>query len=102
MNGAAGRLVVSPLPHTLIYLSCGFDALRRDCDALLAATRPPGSSGSDSSFGGGGGYDGGYCGGPATATAANGGLWQLVEATAFLFFPGTDSLETLAIFKRIG
>lgn len=52
------------LPQTLIYLSCGFSALMRDCDALLAS-----------------------------------GQWRLVHAHAFLFFPGTDSLETLAVFQ---
>ena len=28
------------------------------------------------------------------------GHWQLMSAKAFVFFPGTDSLETLAMFKR--
>lgn len=49
----------------LIYLSCGFKALMRDADSLLA-----------------------------------GGKWRLVDATAFLFFPGTDAIETLAVFDR--
>ena len=26
--------------------------------------------------------------------------WRLVSAEAFLFFPGTDSIETLAVFER--
>ena len=52
-------------PHTLIYLSCGFPALERDCTALLQS-----------------------------------GHWRLQHCAAFLFFPGTDSLETLAIFCR--
>lgn len=27
--------------------------------------------------------------------------WRLVSATAFLFFPGTDSIETLAVFEEL-
>lgn len=29
------------------------------------------------------------------------GNWSLVHAHAFIFFPGTDSLETLAVFQRM-
>ena len=50
----------------LLYLSCGFPALMRDCDALLA-----------------------------------GGQWRLVHAQGFLFFPGTNHVETLAVFDRV-
>jgi len=55
----------TPQPHTLIYLSCGFPALERDCAALLGS-----------------------------------GCWRLQHCEAFLFFPGTDSIETLAVFRR--
>lgn len=48
----------------LVYLSCGFDALRRDADALLA------------------------------------GGWRVSAAEGFLFFPGTDTIETLVVFDR--
>lgn len=51
-------------PRRLLYVSCGFRALMRDADALLAAG------------------------------------WRLAAARAFVFFPGTDSLETLAVFER--
>lgn len=51
----------------LIYVSCGFDALKRDAMALL---------------------------GPG------GGGWKLVHAEGFVLFPGSDHLETLAIFDR--
>ncbi|GAB4817689.1 hypothetical protein N2152v2_004735 [Parachlorella kessleri] len=50
----------------LLYLSCGFPALMRDCDALLA-----------------------------------GGQWRLVHAQGFLFFPGTNHVETLVVFDRV-
>ena len=49
---------------TLCYVSCGFEALKRDADALLRAG------------------------------------WVLASARAFQFFPGTDALETLAVFTR--
>eukprot|EP00850_Spirogloea_muscicola_P004222 SM000018S03587 [mRNA] locus=s18:94827:100135:- [translate_table: standard] len=51
-------------PSTLIYVSCGFQAFRRDCELLTA-----------------------------------GGAWHLDNARAFHFFPGTDSMEILAVFK---
>ena len=52
----------------LIYVSCGFDALARDTDAILAA---------------------------------NAG-WKLVSATGYVLFPGSNHLETVAIFRRDG
>lgn len=52
--------------QTLIYVSCGFDALARDCDRLLSS---------------------------------NAG-WKLLSSTGYLLFPGSDHIETLAIFFR--
>lgn len=52
--------------HTLIYVSCGFDALARDCDQLIK-----GNAG-----------------------------WRLESATGFVLFPGSNHVETLAVFKR--
>ena len=52
--------------QTLIYVSCGFDALARDCDRLLSS---------------------------------NAG-WRLQSSTGYLLFPGSDHIETLAIFQR--
>jgi tRNA/tmRNA/rRNA uracil-C5-methylase (TrmA/RlmC/RlmD family) len=52
--------------ETLIYVSCGFDALARDCERLLSS--PAG--------------------------------WVLQSATGYVLFPGSDHVETLAIFKR--
>ena len=52
--------------NTLIYVSCGFDALARDTDRLLT--------------------------GP--------GGWMLESATGYILFPGSDHVETLAVFKR--
>lgn len=51
---------------TLIYVSCGFDALARDCDRLLRS---------------------------------NSG-WMLESATGYILFPGSDHVETLAVFQR--
>lgn len=52
--------------QTLIYVSCGFDALARDCDRLLSS---------------------------------NAG-WTLTSSTGYVLFPGSDHVETLAIFQR--
>mmetsp|Transcript_3958 Transcript_3958/g.5713 ORF Transcript_3958/g.5713 Transcript_3958/m.5713 type:complete len:557 (-) Transcript_3958:67-1737(-) len=51
---------------TLIYVSCGFDALTGDCDHLLRS---------------------------------NAG-WMLESATGYVLFPGSDHVETLAVFRR--
>eukprot|EP00798_Chlamydomonas_sp_ICE-L_P021343 gene21343-28278_t len=111
------------LPHTLIYLSCGFKALQRDSDTLTGrkpgqAETPQGKSsqkGSDADTLIGRKSDQGEAGqGRNSQTGSDGasnpmsnagggenlGPWRLVETTAFLFFPGTDSIETLAVFKR--
>jgi hypothetical protein len=55
-------------PRRLIYLSCGWRALKRDAAVLLGG------------------------GGPSP--------WRLRSAKAFLFFPGTDAIETLCVFER--
>ena len=52
--------------QTLIYVSCGFDALARDSDRLLSS---------------------------------NAG-WTLQSSTGYILFPGSDHVETLAIFTR--
>ena len=49
-------------PQLLIYVSCGFDAFQRDCNALLQAK------------------------------------WRLDHAEGHLLFPGSDAIETLAVF----
>lgn len=48
----------------IVYVSCGWSAFQRDCDALLAKG------------------------------------WSLKEARGFLFFPGTNHIETAALFCR--
>ena len=30
----------------------------------------------------------------------SGGLWRAVQVEAFIFFPGADHIETLAVFQR--
>lgn len=47
----------------LIYISCGWNAFKRDCDALLESG------------------------------------WKLEQVEGFLFFPGTDQIEILAVLK---
>lgn len=52
-------------PHTLIYISCGWESFKEDCRTLLSTK-----------------------------------TWRLEKAHAFNFFPGTQSIEVLAVFKR--
>lgn len=52
--------------RTLIYVSCGFEALARDAERLL------------------------------TSRAG----WKIQSATGYILFPGSDHVETLAIFER--
>lgn len=51
---------------TLIYVSCGFEALARDCEHLLRSKAG----------------------------------WMLESATGYVLFPGSDHVETLAVFRR--
>eukprot|EP00884_Botryococcus_braunii_P006112 jgi/Botrbrau1/15501/Bobra.43_2s0118.1 len=57
---------VLPDLHTIVYLSCGYEALERDTRALVAS-----------------------------------GAWKVDFAKAFWFFPFTNSLETLVVFRRV-
>ncbi|XP_056176577.1 uncharacterized protein LOC115693975 [Syzygium oleosum] len=52
-------------PHTLIYISCGWESFKEDCKSLLSSK-----------------------------------AWHLEKAHGFNFFPGTQSIEVLAVFKR--
>jgi hypothetical protein len=99
----------SSAPRRLLYLSCGWMALKRDTAALLGlAPAPFAASGKDTSES------------RRRTTRQNKELqpsqhrqqqqqwvqlraprWRLVSATAFLFFPGTDSIETLAVFEEL-
>ncbi|XVF57795.1 hypothetical protein PTKIN_Ptkin07bG0010700 [Pterospermum kingtungense] len=53
------------LPETLIYISCGWESFKEDCNSLLTSKS-----------------------------------WHLEKAHGFNFFPGTQSIEVLAVFKR--
>jgi 23S rRNA (uracil1939-C5)-methyltransferase len=52
--------------RTLIYVSCGFEALARDCEKIVSS-----SAG-----------------------------WKIHSATGYVLFPGSDHVETVAIFQR--
>jgi tRNA/tmRNA/rRNA uracil-C5-methylase (TrmA/RlmC/RlmD family) len=52
--------------ETLVYVSCGFDALARDCERLLSSRAG----------------------------------WMLKSATGYVLFPGSDHVETVAVFQR--
>ncbi|KAL3924609.1 MAG: hypothetical protein SGILL_000938 [Bacillariaceae sp.] len=56
---------VSSSLQTLVYVSCGFDAFRRDYDALVKSRK-----------------------------------WKLNHAEGHILFPGSDAIETLAIFTN--
>ena len=66
------------LPRRLVYLSCGWRALRGDAAALLGLDEGDG------------------------AAAGERVRWTLRSARAFVFFPGTDAIETLCVFEREG
>mmetsp|Transcript_18351 Transcript_18351/g.25887 ORF Transcript_18351/g.25887 Transcript_18351/m.25887 type:complete len:588 (+) Transcript_18351:91-1854(+) len=51
---------------TVIYVSCGFEALARDAEKMLSSQAG----------------------------------WMLESATGYVLFPGSDHVETIAIFKR--
>ncbi len=53
--------------RTLIYVSCGFEALERDARELLAS-----------------------------------GLWRIKSADGYVIFPGSNHVETVAVFERAG
>jgi tRNA/tmRNA/rRNA uracil-C5-methylase (TrmA/RlmC/RlmD family) len=52
--------------ETLVYVSCGFDALARDSERLLSSRAG----------------------------------WMLKSATGYVLFPGSDHVETVAVFER--
>lgn len=56
---------VSPLQR-IVYLSCGYDALERDCRKLVGSKQ-----------------------------------WMIQHVEAFLFFPGTEHIETLVVLDRV-
>lgn len=57
-------LISSQKPKKLIYVSCGWPAFKRDCEALVE------------------------------------GGWKVKETEGYLFFPGTNQVETLTLFQR--
>lgn len=72
----------------LIYVSCGFPAFKRDTARLIG---PPGAKGKGGECGSGTGHgDGGAV-----------RYWQLVHLEGHILFPGSDHIETLAVFDRI-
>ena len=95
------------LPHTLVYLSCGWEALRAEIDLLVKASGRREERHSTSSITSNSTVVG------STGSSEphddmihdidQGGVtssWRLRHAESFLFFPGTDSIETLCVFSR--
>lgn len=139
-EAAAGVSREQRSPRRLIYLSCGWPALKRDAAALLGLR----SVAPQPTFAGAESVDpvqteissshpskskkrnryrkkkkshdpstGGSRTGTTTQVWAEGDTWEsclgegvaakwrLLSATAFLFFPGTDAIETLAVFEEV-
>jgi tRNA/tmRNA/rRNA uracil-C5-methylase (TrmA/RlmC/RlmD family) len=84
---AAGTTKInSPPVERLLYVSCGFKAFKRDAARLMGQERIPESS---SSF---------YVGlGPRSKPR----YWKLIHAEGHVLFPGSDHIETFAVFDRV-
>jgi hypothetical protein len=85
----------------LLYLSCGYPALVTDASVLLGkappATRqqlrqrvPPQRESQVAAEHS-----------AVDAVISRPPRWRLISATALLFFPGTDSIETLCVFEEL-
>ena len=77
-------------PKRLIYVSCGFKALKRDISLLLGHAELPDVSTSESNI-----PSNVDCIGCTTRR-----YWNLVHAEGHVLFPGSDHMETLAVFDR--
>jgi tRNA/tmRNA/rRNA uracil-C5-methylase (TrmA/RlmC/RlmD family) len=104
-NGVGGGSVRNN--ERLIYVSCGFPAFKRDAARLLGLA-PVSSAGAGK--GGNKGNNGGHIrpasrndsGARAVAnTAGNIRHWKLVHLEGHILFPGSDHIETLAVFDRV-
>jgi len=69
---------VGVYPHRLIYISCGFKAFQRDCNFLLGVSEDD-----------------------DTGMAGRRCRWKLVHCHGYVLFPGSNHVETLAIFDRV-
>jgi tRNA/tmRNA/rRNA uracil-C5-methylase (TrmA/RlmC/RlmD family) len=91
----------------LIYVSCGFPAFKRDAARLLGlAPVSSAVAGKGANNGSSGGHnrlasvkDSGA--GVAANTAGNIRYWKLVHLEGHILFPGSDHIETLAVFDRL-
>lgn len=97
-NSASHNSTILSTVKRVIYVSCGFKSFQRDASLLLGwdvghcAPFPANGKQQDTFINGGAGR---------TISATVGGGWQLVHAEGHVLFPGSDHLETLAIFDRI-
>ena len=92
-----GGTIVSTVQR-LIYVSCGFKSFQRDASVLLGLSPPRDPlievGISDKATGSGGQTD------PSQAGQGGSSAWRLVHAEGHVLFPGSDHIETLAIFDR--
>lgn len=93
----------------LVYISCGFEAFKRDCDILtgkktIESSNFPSSGNEENDSSREHGHFSSKKRKYTDATAANPDLyksyWKLVYAKGFVLFPGSDHIETLAVFDR--
>lgn len=90
----------------LIYISCGFDAFQRDCDVLTGVTGVAqavdnSSDKTSSAISRKRKFDVDYENATETRTSENQIRWKLVFAKGYLLFPGSNHIETLAVFDRV-
>ena len=85
-------------PQRLIYVSCGFKAFKRDAARLLAGSM----AGGDDPDGGGHAAAAAQAGRGRGRKRGRGGCrWDLVHAEGHVLFPGSDHIETFAVFDRV-
>jgi tRNA/tmRNA/rRNA uracil-C5-methylase (TrmA/RlmC/RlmD family) len=87
----------------LIYISCGFDAFKRDCQLLTGKMSMEEAShlfhSAETNAGGDGNRRKRKEIEPA-ATPSYQNYWKLIYSKGFVLFPGSNHIETLAVFDR--
>lgn len=72
--------------NRFIYVSCGFKGFTHDCERILSIDR----SGQSKAFNG-----------SISDIGGRKSYWKLVHVEGHVLFPGSDHIETLAVFDRI-
>lgn len=93
----------------LIYISCGFDAFKRDCDFLTGRNEAKAKARQEKNFENEDNTEENSNNKRnfsdrkirVSNTDPNRVYWKLVYSKGYLLFPGSNHIETLAIFDRI-